>query len=94
MEKRNTTVRSHWRYRYIAHRSISTDDFPAMLERAQAAGVKSMIITGGSLHESREALKLAQDHGASLHPDEELSLKLSSRSIRDCRLSSYTLVRV
>lgn len=94
MEKRNTMVRSYWLYKSIAHRSISTDDFPAMLERAQAAGVKSMIITGGSLHESREALKLAQDHGASLHPDGEPLLKLSSRSIRDCWLPSYTLVRV
>ncbi|KAK0506264.1 hypothetical protein EDD18DRAFT_1122688 [Armillaria luteobubalina] len=39
------------------------DDFEAMLERARAAGVKSMIITGGSLHESREALRLAETHG-------------------------------
>ncbi|KAG7094879.1 hypothetical protein E1B28_005686 [Marasmius oreades] len=39
------------------------DDFAAMLERAAAAGVKSMIITGGSLHESKEALKLAKEHG-------------------------------
>ncbi|KAK0208175.1 hypothetical protein DFS33DRAFT_1301874 [Desarmillaria ectypa] len=39
------------------------DDFEAMLERARAAGVRSMIITGGSLHESREALKLAETHG-------------------------------
>lgn len=34
-----------------------------MLERSKAAGVKSMIITGGSLHESREALELARQHG-------------------------------
>lgn len=39
------------------------DDFEAMLERSRAAGVKSMIITGGSLHESREALELARQHG-------------------------------
>ncbi|KAF9269409.1 hypothetical protein L218DRAFT_1029692 [Marasmius fiardii PR-910] len=39
------------------------DDFTAMLERARNAGVKSMIITGGSLHESKEALKLAREHG-------------------------------
>ncbi|KAI3613215.1 deoxyribonuclease tatd, partial [Moniliophthora roreri] len=38
-------------------------DFAAMLGRAQAAGVKSMIITGGSLSESREALKMAKEHG-------------------------------
>ncbi len=36
------------------------DDLEAMLERSRAAGVKSMIITGGSLHESREALELAK----------------------------------
>lgn len=35
----------------------------AMLERCRAAGVKSMIITGGSLHESKEALELANQLG-------------------------------
>ncbi|KAI0931775.1 hypothetical protein AcV5_004818 [Taiwanofungus camphoratus] len=39
------------------------DDLEAMLERSRAAGVKSMIITGGSLHESKEALELARQHG-------------------------------
>lgn len=39
------------------------DDLEAMLERCRAAGVKSMIITGGSLHESREALELAKQLG-------------------------------
>ncbi|KAH9849986.1 Mg-dependent DNase [Lenzites betulinus] len=39
------------------------DDMEAVLERARAAGVKSMIITGGSLHESKEALELAQQLG-------------------------------
>ncbi|KAK1234188.1 hypothetical protein PQX77_002614 [Marasmius sp. AFHP31] len=34
-----------------------------MLERSKGAGVKSMIITGGSLHESKQALKLAKEHG-------------------------------
>lgn len=38
------------------------DDFEAMLERSQAAGVKTMIITGGSLHESKKALQLARQH--------------------------------
>ncbi|GJE85792.1 Mg-dependent DNase [Phanerochaete sordida] len=33
-----------------------------MLERSRAAGVKSMIITGGSLHESKKALELARAH--------------------------------
>ncbi|KAI0778394.1 Mg-dependent DNase [Trametes elegans] len=39
------------------------DDLEAMLERSRAAGVKAMIITGGSLHESKEALELAQQLG-------------------------------
>lgn len=34
-----------------------------MLERSRTAGVSSMIITGSSLHESRQALKLAREHG-------------------------------
>ncbi|KAF9029257.1 Mg-dependent DNase [Hymenopellis radicata] len=47
---------------YHHGRQKHEDDFESMLERARSAGVKSMIITGGSLHESREALKLAEDH--------------------------------
>ncbi|KAF5374930.1 hypothetical protein D9758_000453 [Tetrapyrgos nigripes] len=42
---------------------MKADDFEAMLERARAAGVKSMIITGGSLHESEVAVKMAQQYG-------------------------------
>ncbi|KAI0689875.1 Mg-dependent DNase [Cytidiella melzeri] len=38
------------------------NDFEAMLERSRSAGVKSMIITGGSLHESKQALALASQH--------------------------------
>ncbi|GJJ09887.1 hypothetical protein Clacol_004111 [Clathrus columnatus] len=37
------------------------DDFAEVMKRSQNAGVKSMIITGGSLHESREAIKLAKE---------------------------------
>ncbi|KAI0756797.1 Mg-dependent DNase [Daedaleopsis nitida] len=39
------------------------DDLQAMLERSRAAGVKSMIVTGSSLHESKEALELANQFG-------------------------------
>ena len=39
------------------------DDFEAMLERSKAAGVKSMIITGGSLKESKQASELAKKYG-------------------------------
>lgn len=43
------------------------DDFDAMLERSRVAGVKSMVITGGSLKESRGALELAKKYGRQLH---------------------------
>lgn len=41
------------------------DDLEMVLERSRLAGVKSMIITGGSLHESKEALELARAHSLS-----------------------------
>lgn len=47
---------------YTTHLRDSTDDFNAMIERSRAAGVKSMIITGGSLRESEQALKLAREN--------------------------------
>ncbi|KAJ7654988.1 Mg-dependent DNase, partial [Mycena polygramma] len=39
------------------------DDLNAVLERARKAGLKSMIITGTSLKESREAMSLARELG-------------------------------
>jgi TatD DNase family protein len=39
------------------------DDFEAVLDRSRLAGVQSMIITGGSLGESKTALSLATQHG-------------------------------
>jgi len=39
------------------------DDLETVLERSRLAGVKSMIITGGSLFESKEALQLAETYG-------------------------------
>ncbi|KAH9942933.1 hypothetical protein B0H21DRAFT_749039 [Amylocystis lapponica] len=51
-------------FRGIHHgRKKHDDDLEMMLDRSRAAGVKSMIITGSSLHESREALELAKQHG-------------------------------
>ncbi|KAK2461633.1 hypothetical protein APHAL10511_006096 [Amanita phalloides] len=38
------------------------DDFDAVMQRAHTAGVRSMIITGTSLEESRNALALARKH--------------------------------
>ncbi|KAF5356248.1 hypothetical protein D9756_003717 [Leucocoprinus leucothites] len=42
------------------------DDLEEMKKRCQAAGVKSLIITGTSLRESRNAIQLAKEHGC--HP--------------------------
>ncbi|CCO28290.1 TatD DNase domain containing 1 [Rhizoctonia solani AG-1 IB] len=39
------------------------DDIQDVIRRANAAGVKSAILTGGSLHESSEALELAAQFG-------------------------------
>ncbi|TFY52481.1 hypothetical protein EVG20_g10533 [Dentipellis fragilis] len=47
----------------VARSSCETDDFEAMLDRSRAAGVQSMIVTGGSLSESTHALTLAKKHG-------------------------------
>lgn len=41
---------------------LFTDDFNHVLRRSTLAGVKSMIITGGSLNESRAAVQLAEKH--------------------------------
>ncbi|KAL0951430.1 hypothetical protein HGRIS_008122 [Hohenbuehelia grisea] len=38
------------------------DDFDAMLDRSRAAGLKSMIVTGGSLEESKQALDVANKY--------------------------------
>ncbi|XP_068603101.1 deoxyribonuclease TATDN1 isoform X1 [Brachionichthys hirsutus] len=39
------------------------DDFTQVIERAVSAGVEKFVITGGSLADSREALKLAETRG-------------------------------
>ncbi|KAI9149870.1 hypothetical protein H9P43_010049 [Blastocladiella emersonii ATCC 22665] len=38
------------------------EDLVAVLERAKASGVERMMVTGGNLKESREALALAKEH--------------------------------
>jgi TatD DNase family protein len=51
-------------YKGIYHGSKKHEaDLEAVLERAWNIGMEKMIITGGSLEESREALQLANSHG-------------------------------
>jgi Tat protein secretion system quality control protein TatD with DNase activity len=68
MEGKNTMVRvpTETFYEYSLNRYGASDDLDMVLERSRLAGVKSMIITGGSLHESKEALQLAETHGSLL----------------------------
>lgn len=42
---------------------VHAPDLTAVLNRARAAGVQRLLITGTDLQESRDALKLAQEHG-------------------------------
>jgi TatD DNase family protein len=51
---------------------------PEVMKRSKAAGVKSMIVTGGSLHESREGLRLAKQLGALCKDLDNLILNLFS----------------
>ena len=44
------------------------DDLPAVLERAHAAGVKTIIVTGTTVEESRKALALGLPSTAGVHP--------------------------
>lgn len=51
-------------YKGIYHGSKKhEDDLEAVLERAWNIGMQKIIITGGSLEESKEALQLANSHG-------------------------------
>ena len=51
-------------YKGIYHGSKKHEgDLEAVLQRAWKIGMQKMIITGGSLEDSREALQLADSHG-------------------------------
>lgn len=50
-------------------KKVHEDDFEKVLERAFAAGVERMLVTGGDLEESRRAMALAKLHRMlSLYP--------------------------
>lgn len=50
----------------LTHRSFANDR-PAVLARARAAGVRTLILTGTSVAHSREALALAKEHPGALY---------------------------
>lgn len=50
----------------LTHRSFANDR-PAVLSRARAAGVRTLILTGTSVAHSREALALAREHPGALY---------------------------
>lgn len=52
----------HCEAEYFRFNLYFTDDLSHMLTRSKRAGVVSMIITGGSLRESKLALDLAKEH--------------------------------
>ncbi|KAJ2720942.1 hypothetical protein GGI07_004292 [Coemansia sp. Benny D115] len=41
-----------------------TDDLDQILARAKAAGVVAMMVTGGNIHESKQAIALSKEHGS------------------------------
>lgn len=46
-------------------RSLSTDDWHLVLERARKAGVEKLIITGTNLEEAKEAIDVIKQHNES-----------------------------
>ncbi len=42
-------------------------DFGAVMERARAAGVRRLVVTGTSLHESQAASEMAREHPGELY---------------------------
>jgi len=80
-------------HNYLLNRCDTLDDLDMVLERSRLAGVKSMILTGGSLHESREALQLAETHGSPLiqRTINRGTDRAYHRLLRDGRVPSYTV---
>lgn len=71
---------------YLADPSLA-DDLLDVLARAKAAGVQSAVLTGGSLHESNEALELAEQHGKF-----EIQIELPNLRLELCGLGLFATV--
>jgi Tat protein secretion system quality control protein TatD with DNase activity len=80
-------------HEYPLNHCDTSDDLDMVLERSRLAGVKSMIITGGSLHESKEALQLAETYGLLLtrKPAPHGADRTYRRLLRNYRMPSYTI---
>lgn len=69
--------------------SIVIDDFEAVISRARAAGVGSMIITGTSLRESKKALEISKKYSGQILLWIGGYSPHTSRPIYHCGMSSY-----
>jgi len=68
------------------------DDFDYVMERSKQAGVKSMIVTCGSLRESGPVLGTAKDYSeCSLYECEDDDTSPFERSLCDARMPSNAL---
>ena len=84
---------------YMNNNGHFLDDMSEVMKRSRAAGVKNMIITGGSLHESREALGLAKQLSAwwkstQWYAWHVLPMVLHWRTVCHSRVSSHKDLRV
>ena len=83
----------HLHHFSVIRQTNFADDLEEMKKRCQAAGVKSLIITGTSLRESKNAVRLAKEHSqyfrSLLTSRSSQTLKLY-RFLCHCRVSSYS----
>ncbi|KAI7821140.1 putative deoxyribonuclease TATDN1 [Kickxella alabastrina] len=61
------------------------DDMNKMIERAQSAGIVAMMVTGGNLAESKQAIKLSHEHSSffatvGCHPTRTSEIEIDGRS--------------
>ena len=63
-------------------------DFDLMLKRSFEQGVEKIIVTAGSLEESKQSIELTQKYGKLNH---KIKTKKIRKSFYNCRSSSNTL---